>query len=216
MEEEEEGQQEHGGVLGAPSGHPGARIGSVSDLLQVAEDDEEDDADEEGTAAHEEEHEDAVAGMTYEQLQQLGALAGVVSRGLAAETLALLPRGSLAQVRRAAAAAVVVGGGGKAPPPPLAREPEARCAICCCEYEEEEEKCGAAAAPDATDANAEDNDDPNLQLVLLPCGHSFHDGCATRWLGGERKACPTCAAEVDESGARTVAERWLLEVVSDK
>jgi hypothetical protein len=168
------------------------------------------------------EEEDAVAGMTYEQLQALQETAGFVSRGLAPETLALLPRGTLSQVRRAAAraaaaasaAAAVADAGGGGAVPAAVREPEARCAICCCDYDAEEGEGDAAASAEAAAAAAAAPDPapdsaPPL-LLVLPCGHSFHDECAGRWLGGERKACPTCSAEVEGGPAREAAERWLM------
>ena len=52
---------------------------------------------------------------------------------------------------------------------------EEQCAICRMEFEE-----------------AEDEDD----VMVLPCGHFYHAGCAEQWLGVNR-ACPVCFRDID-------------------
>ncbi|GBF98750.1 hypothetical protein Rsub_11156 [Raphidocelis subcapitata] len=126
---------------------------------------------------------EAVDEMSYEDLQVLGEVVGVVSRGLSADAIAALPSVTLAQLHQAAsssgggAAAGAAEGlcgsssGGSGAGAPAVEAPH-RCTIC------------------LVDLEADD------VLKLLPCRHAYHSECLDTWLG-INKNCPVCTAEVE-------------------
>lgn len=141
--------------------------------------------------------------MSYESLQAIGDVAGVVSRGLAPAAIAALPLATLAQLRAHA--------GGDAPH---------ACTICMGDFEEQGARRALACLqtlpahapiylPYTTRAAASHGQPaPTTHmhthhpcarapdaLKLLPCGHGYHPECVDTWLG-VNKACPVCTKEV--------------------